>query len=146
MFFFLNHRHFRSYLVILISIIGEGGARWPPLICTKNISGHSWLLVSVFVSDHLVCQFLWWYKMLNRYFEYMEEKSGFFHFFQKVAILPHVWGKMTTTFLCVSVSALQATVFVIGCWFLAWDMLKSIPKNAFFCFLKFWNLLTYGYF
>jgi len=47
-------------------------------------------------------------------------------------------------YLCLSVylfvSALQVTVFVVGIWFMAWGFLKSISKNAFFCFSKFWNL------
>ena len=42
--------------------------------------------------------------------------------------------------VCLSVSALQVTVFVVGSWFLAWGMLKWNPKDAIFCFSKFWDL------
>ena len=42
--------------------------------------------------------------------------------------------------VCLSVSALQVTVFVVGSWFLAWGILEWNPKNAIFCFWKFWDL------
>ena len=59
---------------------------------------------------------------------------------RKKSIGPSAFTHSVCLFVCLSVSALQVTVFVVGMWFLAWGILESIPKNAFFCFLKFRNL------
>ena len=51
-------------------------------------------------------------------------------------------GVPSVCFLCLSVCVcecvrgLQATVFGLGCWFLAWRILRWTIRNAFFLFFK----------
>ena len=61
---------------------------------------------------------------------------------QKILIGPSVFTISVCLRVFVSVSALQVTVFGVRSRFLVWMILAVIPKNDFFCFLKFW-FLTY---